>query len=145
MIALIKENIESQDVLVKAKESAINGLAQYYVDNNSPEKIKSIATELSQYFTVFSKPRMAKITKNLVEYIAKVPDSQRLQIDLSEYMVEWCIKEKRSYLKNRIELKLSGLYLDIGEPTKAMKIIDPILIEVRKADDKLLLVELYLL
>lgn len=35
--------------------------------------------------------------------------------------------------------------MDIGEPSKSIKIIDPILIEVRKADDKLLLVELYLL
>lgn len=75
LIDLIKEDIEQQDVLVKAKESAINGLAQYYVDNNTPEKIKNIAIELSQYFVVFSKPRMAKITKNLVDYIAKVPNT----------------------------------------------------------------------
>jgi 26S proteasome regulatory subunit N6 len=33
----------------------------------------------------------------------------------------------------------------VGEPDKGSKIIEPILIEVRKADDKLLLVELYLL
>lgn len=59
--------------------------------------------------------------------------------------MEWCIKEKRTYLKNRIELKLAGLYLEIGDPEKATRIIDPILSEVRKADDKLLLVELYLL
>ena len=59
---------------------------------------------------------------------------------MCEYLVEWCVKEKRTYLKNRIELKLSGLCLDIGEPSKALSIIDPILIEVRKADDKLLLV-----
>lgn len=102
MVQLIKENIEAEDVLVKAKELAINGLAQFYVDQKTPEKIKTIATDLSEYFSVFSKPRMAKITKNLVEYIAKVPNSENLQIELSEYMVEWCIKEKRNYLKNRI-------------------------------------------
>ena len=44
-----------------------------------------------------------------------------------------------------MELKLSTLYLEVGEPEKALKVIEPILIEVRKADDKLLLVELYLL
>lgn len=48
-------------------------------------------------------------------------------------------------MKNRIELKLAALYLEVGEPSVSIKIIDPILIEVRKADDKLLLVELYLL
>jgi len=88
---------------------------------------------------------MAKIIKDLVEYIAKIPKTEKLQIELCEYLVEWCVKEKRNYLKNRIELKLADLYLQVGEPSIALKIIDPILIEVRKADDKLLLVELYLL
>jgi len=54
---------------------------------------------------------MAKIIKSFVDYIAKVPNSQKLQIELSELLVEWCVKEKRTYLKNRIELKLAGLYL----------------------------------
>lgn len=54
---------------------------------------------------------MAKIIKSFVDYIAKVPNSQTLQIELSELLVEWCVKEKRTYLKNRIELKLAGLYL----------------------------------
>lgn len=40
---------------------------------------------------------------------------------------------------------MAALYLEVGEPSVSIKIIDPILIEVRKADDKLLLVELYLL
>ncbi len=88
---------------------------------------------------------MAKITKGLVDYIAKVKGSERLQIDLSIWLIDWCIEEKRTYLKHRMELKLSTLYLEVGEPEKAQKVIEPILIEVRKADDKLLLVELYLL
>jgi 26S proteasome regulatory subunit N6 len=57
---------------------------------------------------------MAKITKSLVDYIAKVPKSQKLQIELSKYLVDWCIAEKRTYLKNRIELKLAALYLEVG-------------------------------
>lgn len=36
LVGLVKENIEAQDVLVKAKESAINGLAQFYVDSSAP-------------------------------------------------------------------------------------------------------------
>ena len=61
-----------------------------------------ILFSFSEYFNVFSKPRMAKITKSLVDFIAKVPNSERLQIQMSQYLVEWCIKEKRNYLKHRI-------------------------------------------
>jgi 26S proteasome regulatory subunit N6 len=65
----------------------------------------------NEHFSTFSKPRLAKIVKSLVDYIALVPRTERLQIELSEYLIQWCIKEKRTYLKNRIELKLAALYL----------------------------------
>ena len=142
---LIEEDIESSDANVKAKEAAINGLAQLYVDTNRPELIQSIAVNFAHRLSVFSKPRLAKVTKGLVDYVAKVSGSEQLQIKLCVWLVDWCVQEKRTYLKHRMELKLSGLYLEVGEPDKGMKIIEPILVEVRKADDKLLLVELYLL
>ena len=145
IISLIEEDIPASEATVKAKEQAIGGLAQLYVDQNTPEKIKSIAEKFSDRLSIFSKPRLAKVTKGLVDYIAKVPGSEKLQIELSEWMVEWCVREKRTYLKHRIELKLAGLLLDVGEPDRATRVIEPILTEVRKADDKLLLVELYLL
>ena len=115
------------------------------MDRGLPERIQSIASTFAHRLSIFSKPRLAKITKGLVDYIAKVPHSEHLQIDLCKWLVEWCVAEKRTYLKHRMELKLAGLYLEVGEPDKGSKIIDPILVEVRKADDKLLLVELYLL
>lgn len=145
LISLIGEDTESGESNAKAKESAINGLAQLYVDSGRPENIQSIAVNFAHKLGLFSKPRLAKITKGLVDYIAKVKGSERLQIDLSKWLIDWCIEEKRTYLKHRMELKLSTLFLEVGEPEKALKVIEPILIEVRKADDKLLLVELYLL
>lgn len=59
-------------------------------------------------------------------------------------MIKWCEDQKRTYLKHRIELRLATLMLTTGKPDEAANIIDPILSEVRKADDKHLLVELYL-
>lgn len=145
LLELIGEDIEAAEANVKAKESAITGLAQLYVDRGQPEKIQAIAVNFAHRLGIFSKPRLAKITKGLVDYIAKAPGSERLQIELSQWLVEWCVAEKRTYLKHRMELRLATLFLEVGEPDRAMRIIEPILVEVRKADDKLLLVELYLL
>lgn len=94
---------------------------------------------------MFSKPRAAKITKNLIDYVAQVPNSEDLQIELCKYLIRWCVEEKRTPLKHRIELRLATLYLAINKPAEALDIIDPILVDVRKADDKHLLVELHLL
>ena len=145
LLRLIEEDIEGSDERVKAKETAINGLAQLYVDTHRPELVQSIAVNFAHRLSVFSKPRLAKITKGLVDFVAKAPRSEQLQIELCKWLVEWCVREKRTYLKHRMELKLAGLWLEVREPDRGMKIIEPILVEVRKADDKLLLVELYLL
>lgn len=74
-----------------------------------------------------------------------MPNSEDLQIELCKYLIRWCVEEKRTPLKHRIELRLATLYLTINKPADALDIIDPILVDVRKADDKHLLVELHLL
>ena len=145
LLRLIEEDIEGSEERVKAKETAINGLAQLYVDTHRPELVQSIAVNFAHRLSVFSKPRLAKITTGLVDFVATAPRSEPLQIELCKWLVEWCVREKRTYLKHRMELKLAGLWLEVREPDRGMKIIEPILVEVRKADDKLLLVELYLL
>ena len=102
LLKLIEEDIEASDQNIKAKENAINGLAQFYVDHDRAQDIQSIAVNFAHKLSVFSKPRLAKVTKGLVDYIAKVPGSEHLQIKLCEWLVEWCVQEKRTYLKHRI-------------------------------------------
>lgn len=62
-------------------------MAQLYIDRGTPEKVQSIAERFSERLSVFSKPRLAKITKGLVDFIAKTPGSQQLQIKLCIWMV----------------------------------------------------------
>lgn len=88
---LIRESVEASETSIKAKEAAICGLAELYVSHNTPERIDSILTNYSVELGSFSKPRMAKIVKSLVDYIAKVPGSERLQIALSRKLIEWCV------------------------------------------------------
>lgn len=63
---------------------------------------------------------------------------------MCESLIQWCINEKRTFLKHRIEIKLSQLLLTTGKSARALEIIENLLKEVRKADDKHLLVEGYL-
>lgn len=72
LISLITENIEATDANIKAKESSINALAQYYVDQNQPEKIKTIAMKYIGVHVVIQKvstssrnqewPRLSKVS-----------------------------------------------------------------------------------
>jgi hypothetical protein len=50
----------------------------------------------------FPKAKAAKILRNLIEINENNPLARENSIKLSEYLIQWCNDEKRTYLKNRI-------------------------------------------
>jgi len=59
--------------------------------------------------------------------------------------IEWCKGDKRTFLRQRVETRLAGLYLQQAKYQDALELLTRLLIEVKKLDDKLLLVEIFLI
>ncbi|XP_063901670.1 26S proteasome non-ATPase regulatory subunit 11A-like isoform X2 [Zophobas morio] len=68
-----------------------------------------------------------------------------IAIDLCKDCVEWCQKEKRSFLRQSVECRLIALYLENKSYTEALGLINKITKELKKLDDKALLAEVHLL
>lgn len=64
---------------------------------------------------------------------------------MCQFLMKWCEEEKTNYLKLRVQLKLSQLYFAHLKFQPALDIISELLAEVRKQDDKHMLVETYLI
>jgi predicted negative regulator of RcsB-dependent stress response len=47
----------------------------------------------------------------------------RQQVAVCKEQVEWAIAEKRTFLRQRIQLRLASLYLDTAEYQDALKIV----------------------
>ena len=60
-------------------------------------------------------------------------------------MIQWCREEKRTFLRQRVEAKLASVLFARREYGPAISIIDSLLIELKKLDDKQLLVETHLI
>ena len=58
---------------------------------------------------------------------------------------DWARAEKRSFLRQRIDMRLATLYLSTKNYTGALKLLGTLLSEVKRLDDKLLLVEIHIL
>ena len=61
-------------------------------------------------------------------------------------MINWTTGSKKIlFLRHRIEIKLASLFLQKKKYEKSLEIIDRLLVEIRKIDDKHLLVEIQIL
>ena len=80
----------------------------FFVRN--PIAIQNLLKENKKLFNSFPKAKTAKIIKNLIDYVSKIPNTIAIQIELCIDLINWCKEEKRNYLRHRVEIRLSNLY-----------------------------------
>lgn len=119
-------------------------MGKLYQQNNENQKIYDLVVSIKSILNDFPKAKAAKILKILIELNENNSQTRDLSVRLCEYLIEWCNSEKRTYLKHRIEIKLANLLWHQEKYQQSLDITARILEEVRKADDKHLLVEIEL-
>eukprot|EP01068_Selenidium_serpulae_P007658 Selendium_serpulae@DN4769_c0_g2_i1.p1 len=128
----------------KLQENAIYGLAQLFVKQKDTEKLQSLFTDIITLLQSLPKVRTAKIVRTLVDSMAKIPDSAARQVALCSNCIAWARQEQRTFLRHRVETRLCYLYLSQGRYKEGIDQVDILLKEVKKLDDKLLLVEIHI-
>ncbi|KIY94924.1 26S proteasome non-ATPase regulatory subunit 11 [Monoraphidium neglectum] len=129
----------------RVKEQAIGALAEAYVKLQDAQSLADLLSQLREFFGAIPKAKTAKIVRGIIDQIAKIPNSTQLQVVVCKEQVEWARTEKRTFLRQRIELRLAALYLELQDYPTALGILGTLNSEVKKLDDKLLLVDIHLL
>ncbi|CAG9460925.1 unnamed protein product [Pedinophyceae sp. YPF-701] len=131
--------------IIKVKEGAITSLAELCATTGQADKLKSLLSTLRPLFVGLPKAKTAKLVRIIIDCVSRIPGTRDLQVDICREQVEWCRAEKRAFLRQRIEVRLAQLYLDSKEFQAALALISSLLSEVKRLDDKLLLVDIHLI
>jgi 26S proteasome regulatory subunit N6 len=83
--------------------------------------------------------------RQLLDFFADIPNSLEIQIAVTKSCIEWAISERRSFLRQNLETRLVSLYMQKQSYYDALTLINSLLRELKRLDDKLVLVEVQLL
>ncbi|KAJ6909402.1 HBS1-like protein [Populus alba x Populus x berolinensis] len=141
----ILESPSSSPESLRIKEQSITNLSDLLRQENRAEELRSLLTQLRPFFALIPKAKTAKIVRGIIDAVAKIPGTSDLQISLCKEMVLWTRAEKRTFLRQRVEARLAALLMESKEYSEALNLLSGLIKEVRRLDDKLLLVDIDLL
>ncbi len=139
---MLNERVD--DIAVKVKEKCIYRITRLYTEAKNLNEVMNLMKKNSNFFSVIPKAKTAKIVRTILDIVAKIPDSINIQTQLCQDLVAWCIEEKRTFLRQRIEARLCVLLLIQKRVQEALTLVTKLLSELKKLDDKQMLTEVHL-
>jgi 26S proteasome regulatory subunit N6 len=110
-----------------------------------PEELGKLVRGSHAFLISIPKAKTAKIVRQLIDYFSDIPNSLPLQVEICKELIDWSVAEKRVFLKQNLETRLVALYLDNRMFSDALALIGNLLKELKRLDDKMVLVEVQLL
>ncbi|MCJ1335097.1 26S proteasome regulatory subunit rpn6 [Bachmanniomyces sp. S44760] len=136
---------DSGEAALREYETALIGLGELYRDNKKPNELAELVRTSRSTLSSFAKAKTAKLVRQLLDLLAAIPSTTDIQISVTKSCIEWAISERRSFLRQNLETRLVSLYMTKQSYYDALTLINSLLRELKRLDDKLVLVEVQLL
>ncbi|EJU05145.1 PCI-domain-containing protein [Dacryopinax primogenitus] len=141
ILALKNENDEA----TRDQEAALMQLAQLYRDEGNAEGLADVVRLSRQFMSSTAKAKSAKLVRTLIDYFGPLPSSTAIQTSLLNELIAWARGESRIFLAQSLEIRLATLFLETRQYRDGLAIVDRLLGELRRLDDKMILTEVHLL
>lgn len=135
----------ASEAALREYESALMGLGESYRDTRKTDELAELVRSSTSSLSSFTKAKTAKLVRQLLDLFSSIPNTVDVQISVTKSCIEWAISGRRSFLRQNLETRLVSLYMQKQSYYDALTLINGLLKELKRLDDKLVLVEVQLL
>ncbi|VDI02164.1 26S proteasome non-ATPase regulatory subunit 11-like isoform X1 [Mytilus galloprovincialis] len=146
LYSLVRKDIDSNsEDEVKVKEQAVLELGSLMAETKQAEELAGLIKFTRPFLSLVSKAKAAKLVRALVDMFLDMEAGTGKEVELCKECIDWAKDEKRTFLRQALEARLIALYHETKQYTEALALGSSLLRELKKLDDKALLVEVQLL
>ncbi|NWH93512.1 PSD11 ATPase, partial [Aegithalos caudatus] len=144
----VKRDVQENDEeAVQVKEQSILELGSLLAKTGQAEELGGLLKYVRPFLNSISKAKAARLVRSLLDLFLDMEAATGQEVDLCLECIEWAKSEKRTFLRQALEARLVSLYFDTERsqfcpcPLPGSQLLR----ELKKMDDKALLVEVQLL
>lgn len=135
----------NSDAAIREYETALMSLGGLYRDEKNPTALVDLVEKSRTVLSSFAKAKTAKLVRQLLDLFNDIPHTIDIQVAITRSCIQWATTERRSFLRQNLETRLVTLYMAKQSYYEALTLINGLLKELKRMDDKLVLVEVQLL
>ncbi|XP_006896018.1 PREDICTED: 26S proteasome non-ATPase regulatory subunit 11-like [Elephantulus edwardii] len=144
--SIVKRDIQKNDEeTVQVKEQSILELGSLLAKTGQAAELGGLLKYVRPFLNSISKAKAARLVRPLLDLFLDMEAATGQEVELCLECIEWAKSEKRTFLRQALEARLVSLYFDTKRYQEALHLGSQLLRELKKVDDKALLVEVQLL
>lgn len=140
-----RENDDTSEDGIRNKELAITELGGLLAETRQADELWAMIKYTRPFLGLVSKAKAAKLVRTLVDMFLDMEATTGKEVQLCKECIDWAKQENRTFLRQSLEARLVSLYFDTDCFNDALLLGSSLLRELKKLDDKALLVEVQLL
>uniref|UniRef100_A0A672KR24 26S proteasome non-ATPase regulatory subunit 11B n=1 Tax=Sinocyclocheilus grahami TaxID=75366 RepID=A0A672KR24_SINGR len=144
--SIVRRDVQDDDEeAVRIKEQSILELGTLLAKTGQAAELGGLLKFVRPFLISISKAKAARLVRSLLDLFLDMEAATGQEVELCLECIEWAKAEKRTFLRQALEARLISLYFDTMRYQEALQLGSQLLQELKKMDDKALLVEVQLL
>ncbi|PAV76103.1 hypothetical protein WR25_21571 [Diploscapter pachys] len=139
--AIVSHKKNNSEEETKRVEELILDMAKQLAQQKNVASLQALLVASRLFCESVPRAKAGKIVRALVEQCLSIDQGKEEKIVLVQECVDWASNNKQEYLRRTLQARLTRLFNDLHEPVKAQKSAAALIHELRKLEDKELLIE----